>query len=94
MRRIFKNGRLGKDKVKSHASYPYGFLREEIQDYILDKLTLLIDQKAIRGTFENGTEYTIIATALNLPKEIVRLIQNLILRKRIRSSFILIRGSR
>ncbi len=72
---FYKNGRLAKDKVKSHASYPYGFLREEIQDYILDKLKLLIDQKAIRGTFENGTEYTIIATVLNLPKEIVRLIQ-------------------
>lgn len=72
---FYKNGRLAKDKIKSHASYPYGFLREEIQDYILDKLKLLIDQKAIRGTFENGTEYTIIATVLNLPKEIVRLIQ-------------------
>lgn len=72
---FYKNGRLRKDKIKSHASYPYGFLREEVQDYILDKLKLLIDQKAIRGTFENGTEYTVIATVLNLPKEIVRLIQ-------------------
>lgn len=72
---FYKNGRLAKDKIKAHASYPYGFLREETQDYILDKLKLLIEQKVIRGTFENGTEYTIIATVLNLPKEIVRLIQ-------------------
>lgn len=72
---FYKNGRLLKDKIKAHASYPYGFLREEIQDYILEKLKLLIEQKVIKGTFENGTEYTIIATVLNLPKEIVRLIQ-------------------
>ncbi len=72
---FYKNGRLLKDKIKSHASYPYGHLREEIQDYILSKLKLLIDQKVIRGTFENGTEYAVIATVLNLPKEIVRLIQ-------------------
>ena len=42
---------------------------------MLSKLQLLIDQKLIKGTFENGTEYTIVATILNLPKEIVRLIQ-------------------
>ena len=72
---FYKNGRLLKDKIKAHASYPYGFLREEIQDYILEKLKLLIEQKVIKGTFENGTEYTIIATVLNLPKEIIRLIQ-------------------
>lgn len=29
----------------------------------------------IKGTFENGTEYAIVATVLNMPKEIVRLIQ-------------------
>lgn len=72
---FYKNGRLLKEKIKSHASYPYGYLREEIQDYILDKMNLLIGQKVIRGTFENGTEYAVIATVLNLPKEIVRLIQ-------------------
>ncbi|RAY89385.1 hypothetical protein DK853_55390, partial [Klebsiella oxytoca] len=46
-----------------------------MQEHILDKLQLLIESRAIKGTFENGTEYTITATVLNLPKEIVRLIQ-------------------
>lgn len=73
---FFKNGRLLKNKIKEHKSYPYGFLREEIQEHILDKLKLLIEEKIIKGTFENGTEYTIIATILNMPKEIVRLLQN------------------
>ncbi|MBR4083520.1 MAG: hypothetical protein IKK33_04460 [Lachnospiraceae bacterium] len=72
---FFKNGKLQKAKIKAHPSYQYGVLREEIQEHILDKLQLLIDQKIIKGTFENGTEYTIIATILNLQKELIRMIQ-------------------
>ena len=72
---FFKNGRLCREKIKNHLAYPYAFLREEVQNHMLDKLQLLIDQKLLKGTFENGTEYTIIATILNLDKTIVRLIQ-------------------
>ncbi len=72
---FFKNGRLQKGKIKAHKAYPYGFLREAMQDHLLDKLQLLIEQKLIRGTFENGTEYTIVSTALNLDKAILRLVQ-------------------
>lgn len=72
---FFKNGDLQKASIKAHAHNPYDFLREEIQDYMLDKLSLLIEQKLIKGTFENGTEYTIVATVLNLPKELLRMIQ-------------------
>ncbi len=73
---FFKNGRLQKEKIKAHKCYQYDFLREDIQNYILDKLQLLIEQKSIKGTFENGTEYTIISTVLNMKKDIVRKIQN------------------
>ncbi len=72
---FYKNGKLQKNKIKNHASYQYGILRDEVQDFLLEKLQLLIDQRLIKGTFENGTEYTIVATALNLPKDVVRLIQ-------------------
>lgn len=72
---FLKNGRLMREKIKSHEAYPYGYLRGEMQEHILDKLQLLLDQKTIRGTFENGTEYTILAVVLNLPKELVRLLQ-------------------
>ena len=72
---FYKNGRLQKNRIKNHPSYPYGFLRDEVQEHILDKLQVLIEQKLIKGTFENGTEYTIISTVLNLPKEILRLLQ-------------------
>lgn len=73
---FFRNGRLQKEVAKGHKAYQYAHLREDIQDYILDKLQLLIDLKLIRGTFENGTEYTVVSTVLNLNKEIVRLLQN------------------
>lgn len=72
---FYRNGKLQKAKIKAHKSYSYGFLREEMQDHILDKLELLLEQKTIKGTFENGTEYTIISVVLNLNKDIVRMIQ-------------------
>ncbi len=72
---FFKNGKVQKSKIKAHSCYQYGVLREEMQEHILDKLQLLIDQKLIKGTFENGTEYTIISTVLNLEKNLIRQIQ-------------------
>ena len=72
---FFRNGRVQKNKIKAHPSYQYGMLREEMQEHILDKLQVLIDRKLIKGTFENGTEYTIVATILNMKKEIIRMIQ-------------------
>ena len=72
---FFKNGKLLRDKIRSHKCYQYGFLRENIQEHILDKIQLLIDRKLIKGTFLNGTEYTIISVALSMKTEIVRLIQ-------------------
>ncbi|NLK37467.1 MAG: hypothetical protein GX299_05230 [Epulopiscium sp.] len=72
---FFKNGKLQRNKIKNHPNYPYSILREDMQDFILDKLQVLIDQKLIRGIGENGTEYTVIAQVLNLPKDIVRMIQ-------------------
>ena len=72
---FLKNGRLLRNKIKSHSAYLYGILRPEVQEHLLDQLQLLLDQQLIRGTFENGTEYTVIATALNLPKDLLRKIQ-------------------
>ncbi len=46
-----------------------------MQEFILDKLQLLIERKLIKGIGENGTEYTVIAQILDLPKDILRLIQ-------------------
>jgi len=72
---FYKNGRLQKSKIKDHPKYPYGILREEMQDFMLNKLDTMIEQKLIKGMSENGTEYTAIAQILNLPKEVIRMIQ-------------------
>ncbi|MDO4792969.1 MAG: YceG family protein [Filifactor alocis] len=72
---FWKYNRLQKSKIKADPDYPYRVLREDVQDHILDKLQLLIESKVIRGTFENGMEYKIIATVLHLDKEVVRMIQ-------------------
>lgn len=72
---FYKNGKLQKNKIKNHPKYPYGILREDMQEFMLDKLQSMIEQKLIKGIGENGTEYTVIAQVLNLPKDIVRMIQ-------------------
>ncbi|MBD5483236.1 MAG: hypothetical protein HDR15_12065 [Lachnospiraceae bacterium] len=79
---FYKNGKLQKSKIKNHPKYPYGILREDMQDFMLDKLQCMIDQRLIRGIGENGTEYTAIAQVLNLPKDIIRVIQKFDFTKR------------
>lgn len=75
--RFLKNGRLQRQTIKDHRDYAYSILRPEIQDHLLDKLQLLLDQRTIKGTYQNGTEYTVIAVALNLGKDLLRLVQKL-----------------
>ena len=72
---FFKNGKLQRTKIKNHPEYKYGIIREEVQDFMLDKLQAMIDRKLIKGIGQNGTEYSVIASVLNLRKEIIRLIQ-------------------
>ena len=70
-----KNDRIRREEIKANRQYPFGLLREEMQDYIFDKLQQMLDLRLIKGTFVNGTEYTILATVLNMKKELIRLIQ-------------------
>lgn len=70
-----KDGHLQRKEIQAHREYAWGFLREELQEYLLDRLQLLLDQRLIRKTFENGTEYTIVSVILALSKEILRLAQ-------------------
>lgn len=72
---FFKNGKLQREKIKSHKAYQYGVLREEVQNHILDKLQILIEQRVIQGTFQNGTEYLIISLVLNMNKDMIRILQ-------------------
>lgn len=74
---FLKNKELDKNKIKNHSSYQYGIFREEIQNYMLEKLQDLLDSGLMKGTFTQGMEYTIISVILNLNKEITRLIQKI-----------------
>ena len=70
------NGQLQRDRIKNHQNYKYGFLRGEMQEHMLDKLQLLLDQRIIKGTYENtGTEYLIVSVVLNLDIHLIREIQ-------------------
>ena len=71
---FIQDGKLLREKIMNSGSYRYRLLRREMQEHLLDKLQLMLDQRLITGTFRNGMEYTIIATALNLNKELLRLI--------------------
>lgn len=79
---FYKNGKLQKSKIKNHPQYTYGILREDMQDFILEKLEYMISQKLIKGIGENETEYLVIAQVLNLPKDVIRMIQKFDFTKR------------
>lgn len=72
---FLKNGRLQRQKIQNHKAYPYTILRHEMQEFLLDQVQCLLDQKVIAGIYQNGTEYTVVSTALNLPKSVLRMIQ-------------------
>ena len=66
---------LRRETLRNHRLYPFGMLREETQAHILDKLQLMLDRRLIRGTYENGTEYTAVATIMSMDKALVRMLQ-------------------
>lgn len=72
---FIRNGKVDIKKIKEHPAYPFSFIREEMQDYMLDKLQQLIEKRWIVGTGVTGTENAIISAVLNIDKEILRLIQ-------------------
>lgn len=72
---FFKNGKLQRDKILNSNCYQYGFIRAEMQEHMLDKLEYMIEERMIDGIFQNGMEYTVIATVLNIDKEWLRKIQ-------------------
>lgn len=70
-----RDGRILPDKIKDHPKYGYDYLKEDTQDYMLEKMQELIDLKWIQSDQEH-LEYTVLATLLNLDKQYLQLIQN------------------
>ena len=74
--KYLRDGRIRADGLISDKQYPYGPLRREVQAHMLLKVQEMLDQRLILGTFENGTEYTVLSTALSLPAAVSRMIQS------------------
>ena len=73
--KYLKDGRIDAAALVEDRQYPYRALRGELQAHMLEKAQELLDQRLIRGTFRNGTEYTVLSAVLSLPPEVTRLIQ-------------------
>ena len=74
--KAIRDGKLKREILKEHRQYPFGLLREALQEHILDKVQQMLDCKLIKGTFVNGTEYTVLSTILNIDKSLVRTLQS------------------
>ncbi len=73
---FIQNGTLRKDRLRAHNAYPYGLLKESVQDYILEKIQILLSGDLIKDDGSGRLQSRILAVLLNLDKDIVRLIQN------------------
>ena len=71
--RVVRDKQLLVEKLRADRQYPYGFLREDMQQHILSKLQLMISKEMIRGMHQNGRVYTCVAVALSLSEEILHL---------------------
>ncbi len=73
--KAIRNGQLQREMLQASPQYPFSLLREALQQHLLDKLQWMLDRKLIKGTFVNGTEYTVVATVMNMGKSFVRTLQ-------------------
>ncbi len=79
---VFKNGKLQKQNVVRSSKYRYGIYREEIQEYMLNKLEELLDNDIVSSSFAREDEQKIVKVVMNLDVNIARQIQNMDFTKR------------
>ncbi len=72
--KYIKNGEIDPVRIKKDSVYPYDYLKEDTQDFILEKMQQMIDLNLLK-TDVPGLEYTILSVVLNLDKETIRLIR-------------------
>ncbi|ONI40579.1 hypothetical protein AN640_08595 [Candidatus Epulonipiscium fishelsonii] len=53
---FYRNGIFYKEKIKIDKYYPFGLLRLDMQEHILNKMELLIEQKLIIPNFNNQSQ--------------------------------------
>lgn len=67
------NGKICREVIKSHSSYRYGMLRNEIQEHIFDCMQRVLDSKMIK----NISEQKIVGVILNIDMTFINMIQNI-----------------
>lgn len=73
--KALRHGRVSREAIRNERQYPFGLLREDLQAHIFEKLQWMLDRRFIRGTFVNGTEYTVVGTVLGMNRELLRMLQ-------------------
>lgn len=74
--KVLRDGQFRRRALMEDRQYPFAMLREELQVHLLDKVQLMLDRRLIRGIYENGTEYTVLSTVLNMDKSLLRVLQS------------------
>lgn len=80
---FLKKGKLDFEKLKQDKNYKYGFIREEIQDYILEKIQFYLENRSLKTNILENNENKILHLLLNLDIEILRKIQDFDFTKKI-----------
>lgn len=77
---FFKSGKLDKERIKKGINYSYGFMSNTKQDFLLDKVEEMLNDKTIdTSRFGDRQEYEnfVLSALLNLDIEVLRMIQGM-----------------
>ena len=75
---VFRNKKIDTNLLMQHKNYPYTYLSNQIQIYLITKLQELFDSEVIDGVFTYGIENEILNVfiGLNTNEKLMRYIQN------------------
>lgn len=82
-RSFYNNGRLDFERIKQNKKYRYSFIKEDVQNYILEKIQSYLKYKNIKSIDFKSGENEILQILLNLDIELLRKIQNFDFTKKI-----------
>lgn len=81
---LLKSGtrELDFDRVKKSSYYSYGYLKDSTQDYIISKISELLNYGIIDGVYKSGVENTVCSVLFSLQERMLNLIQSFDFTKR------------
>ena len=77
---FFKSGKLDKERIKKGINYSYGFMSNTKQDFLLDKIEEMLNDKTIdTSRFGDRQDYEnfVLSALLKLDIEVLRMIQGM-----------------